>query len=186
MSILKVAKLGHPILSKVADDLPISSIKDAKVQSLIDDMVATMREYGGVGLAAPQVHNSIKIIVIESELVGLKSSRTDLASAFINPVLKDFSTTMLKEWEGCLSLGELLGKVSRADKVTVEGFNDSGNKVKIEAEGYLARVFQHEIDHLYGKLVTHRVEDMSDLSFRAEFSRYHQNDYDADEINEQA
>ena len=173
MAILKVAQLGHPVLRVKANPVPLEMIDSPELQQLIDDMIETKEEYSGVGLAAPQVHESVQIVVVGMEANPRYSEPDEIPlSVMINPKLKDFSHTMEEEWEGCLSLANLWGRVSRSNAVTITGYSRDGEQVEIKAEGFLARVYQHEIDHLYGKVFVDRMSDLASLSFGKEHSRY--------------
>ncbi len=173
MAILKVAQLGHPVLRLRAEPVPVGMITSPEIQTLIDNMIETKDEYSGVGLAAPQVHESVQIIVVGMEENPRYSGPEELPlSVLINPKLKDFSTEMEEGWEGCLSLTNLWGRVSRANAVTVTGYDRDGKEIEIRAEGFKARVYQHEIDHLYGKVFVDRMSDLTSLSFGNEHTRY--------------
>lgn len=173
MAIRKVAQLGHPVLRKKAEPIEKEAILSPALQILIDDMIETKEEYIGVGLAAPQVHESLQLIVVGFE----ENSRYPDADkiplrAVINPKITDFSTDMDEDWESCLSVDNLSGLVKRAQKVTVTGLDREGNDIEINAEGFEARVYQHEIDHLYGKVFLDRMSDLKSLSFGKEFSKF--------------
>jgi len=175
MSILKVAKLGNPVLRQIAKPVLIVAIKGHEIQRLIKDMVATMREYGGVGLAAPQVHESVQIAVIE----GLEGARPDKQKptqlqVLINPALTVVSAELDEDWEGCLSIPDLRGKVPRYREVQVRALDAEGQQVAFRAAGFHARVIQHEHDHLIGKVFLDRMRSFESLTFLGEFSRYWQ------------
>lgn len=173
MAIRKIAQLGHPVLRKKGEVIEREEIKSAKIQTLIDDMIETKDEYVGIGLAAPQVHESLQLIV-----VGLKENprypdaEQITLRAVINPKITDFSTDMEEDWESCLSVDNLSGLVKRANKITVTGLDREGNDIEINAEGFEARVYQHEIDHLHGKVFLDRMSDLTSLSFGKEFSKF--------------
>lgn len=177
MSILKVAQLGNPVLRVKAEPVPHDLIHSEEVQLLIDDMIDTMREYNGAGLAAPQVHESVQIIVLEAENNPRYKDDPDVPlTIVINPKIVSFSEAMEEGWEGCLSLNDLWGKVNRALKIAVTGFDREGDPLKIEAEGFFARALQHEIDHLHGKVFIDRMTDLASLSFGKEYQRYSRHD----------
>jgi len=173
MSILKVAQLGHPVLREKAEPVAPDKIGSPEIQALIDDMIDTRDEYSGAGLAAPQVHVPLGIIVIGTG-ANLRYPRNgDMPiEVMINPKITEFSEQMEEDWEGCLSLTELWGMVKRSVAVTVTGFDREGENVEIKVEGFAARVFQHEIDHLHGKVFVDRMSDMKSLSFASEYYRY--------------
>ena len=173
MAILKVAQLGNPVLRKKAELVPEDQITAPRTQALIDNMIETMREYSGAGLAAPQVHEPAQIIVLESMRNERYPDAPDVPmTVIVNPKIKAFSEEMEEGWEGCLSLADLWGRVKRARSVTVGGFGRDGKPLTIEAEGFFARALQHEIDHLHGKVFVDRMSDLASLSFGREYSRY--------------
>ena len=132
---------------------PVSKISD-ETRELIDNMVDTMREAPGVGLAAPQVGISQRIIVVEYTTYEEEEDAPKKLYAVVNPEIKILDDEKVKGIEGCLSLPGLLGEVDRSFKVSVKGLNRQGNRIRIKAEGWLARIFQHEIDHLDGVVFT--------------------------------
>jgi peptide deformylase len=127
------------------------------LQQLIDDMVETMREAPGVGLAAPQVDVSKRVIVVEFGDEEDENVPPKLF-ALVNPEISRFSSETVVGIEGCLSIPGLVGEVERAESISIKGFNRFGKPVKVKASGWLARVFQHEIDHLDGILYVDRAE----------------------------
>ena len=144
MAILKVAQLGNPVLRTKAEPVPREDIHSDEIQTLIDDMIDTMREYNGAGLAAPQVHESVQVIVLEAENNPRYKDDPDVPlTIVVNPKIVSFSVEMEEGWEGCLSLNDLWGLVNRAVKITVTGFDRNADPVKIEAEGFFARALQH-------------------------------------------
>jgi peptide deformylase len=176
MSILKVAKLGHPILREVARPAAIEQIASTGIQRLIQDMVETMREYGGVGLAAPQVHESLQIIAIEALTHSNKPEEKETPlMMLINPALTVVSERMIEDWEGCLSVPDLRGLVPRWQEIRVQAYDSEGKHLDFQARGFLARVIQHEHDHLIGKVFLDRMRGFESLAFLNEFSKYWQN-----------
>jgi len=173
MSILKVARLGHPVLRALAEAIPLEEIESAVVQKLIDDMVETMREYEGVGLAAPQVHESKQIIVVEMQAHPRHLNITGIPlTILINPTITSLSLEIEEDWEGCLSINDLRGKVPRSRRVSVKGYDRKGKEVKLDIENFFARVVQHEVDHLLGKIFLDRMSDFSTLTHLSEYNRY--------------
>jgi len=174
MSILKVARLGHPIIRKIAVPLSQKEIDSDKIQILIDNMVETMHEYDGVGLAAPQIHVSKQIAVIEVKdnprYPGVPKIPLTI---LINPKIKNRSGKSTDGWEGCLSIPDLRGSVPRSESLVCEALSRYGKPIKIEASGFLARVIQHECDHLEGRVYLDRMHDLFSLSHLLEFTRYH-------------
>ena len=156
MALRKIITLPETVLRRKAR--AITTI-DKNLQTLIDDMIETMREAPGVGLAAPQIGLSERIIVIEyfeREEDEEKEDAPKRVWALLNPEIVKTSSEMLMGVEGCLSIPGLVGEVERYASVQVRGLNRHGKLVKIKAEGWLARIFQHEIDHLNGVLFTDR------------------------------
>jgi len=174
MAIRKVARLGHPILRKVAEPIPERRIRSLDVQRLLDDMVETLIEYNGVGLAAPQVHESVQAIVAQVPK-GFRGSSGLPLLALLNPVIVASSEEIEEDWEGCLSIPDLRGKVPRHRSIRVRATDRGGKEREWEFEGFPARVIQHEIDHLHGIVFLDRMTDFQTLTFEAEFQRYVQN-----------
>ena len=173
MPILKVARLGHPVIRTPAQAVSKETIASQGLQRFIDDMIGTMREYEGVGLAAPQVHVSWQIAVIEvSDNRRYPGEGPIPLTVLINPKILASSKRQLVDWEGCLSVSELRGKVPRADLLEVEAYTRKGEKVRFHAHGFFARVIQHECDHLAGKVFLDRMPDLSTLSHLHEFMRF--------------
>jgi len=168
MSILKVCHLGHPVLRKESQRVSPENLASASIQKLIDDMLETMVEYYGVGLAAPQIHESLAIAVIESH--GQRG--TIPMTVLVNPEVTVLDEELIEDWEGCLSIPEFRGSVPRWRKLRVDAIDRNGKKIKITAEGFFARVIQHEFDHLMGKVYLDRMPDLKTLSHLAEFQRY--------------
>lgn len=173
MGILKVCRLGHPVLRKVAVPVPVAEIVTPEVQRLIDDMIETMREYDGVGLAAPQVHISKQIAVLEVE----KNPRYPEAppvplTVLINPRITVLAEETVEGWEGCLSIPDLRGVVPRYGELRVEAFDRQGNKLDFITKDFHARVVQHEYDHLQGKVYLDRMPTFDTLAHLAEWQRY--------------
>lgn len=173
MSLLKVARLGHPVLRNIAKPIPVSEIPGGQIQDLIENMIETMREYEGVGLAAPQVHESLQIAVIDALEYPEKTklSPTPLM-VLINPALTILSEKLDEDWEGCLSIPDLRGLVPRYQAIKVQAYDQSGKLLEFKALGLQARVIQHEYDHLIGKVFLERMRSLESLSYLKEFSRY--------------
>jgi peptide deformylase len=175
MAILKVARLGHPVIRKPSVPVPKETITSPELQRLIDDMIETMREYDGVGIAAPQVHVSKQIATIEvNENRRYPGEGPIPLTILINPKILSASKRQVEDWEGCLSVNELRGKVPRADALEVEAYNRKGEKVRFEARGFFARIIQHECDHLAGKVFLDRMPNLSTLTHLQEFVRFAQ------------
>lgn len=175
MAILKVARMGHPVLRQKARDLTAAEIRSPEIQRLIEDMVETMHEYSGIGLAAPQVHMPLQLAVIEFEEDNDRYPEMgeQPLGVYINPKITVLDDQEQSYWEGCLSVPELRGLVHRPRKIRVDYLDRDAKPKKIEAEGFLATVFQHELDHLAGKLFVDRMKDMTKLAFIQEYQRFH-------------
>jgi peptide deformylase len=179
MAILKVARMGHPVLRARAKAVDPSIIRTPAFQRLIDDMFETMREYQGVGLAAPQIHESLRLFV-----AGFASSADDEEEedegddrrvplmVLINPEITPASAEVVEDWEGCLSIPDIRGKVPRAKQITVRAYDRRGKPIEVVASGFTARVIQHETDHLDGILFFDRMKSLGTLTFLEEFGRY--------------
>ena len=173
MAILKVARMGHPVLRTKTPALERAAIKSAGVQKLIDDMMDTMREYHGVGLAAPQVHEGLRLFVAA---LDTDDRGEDVAAiepiALINPDITPVGTDIVEDWEGCLSIPDIRGRVPRPREITVRAYDRTGARIEITAHGFPARVIQHETDHLDGILFVDRMKSFASLTFLDEYSRY--------------
>ena len=169
MTIRKIARMGHPVLLQKA--APVADV--AAVQDLIRDMHDTLVDSGGIGLAAPQVHESQRVI-----LVSVPDQRREgeepavQITALINPELEPVGEEKVTGWEGCLSIPGLRGAVPRWTAVKFRALNIQGQPIEGEARGMMARVLQHEVDHLDGILYTMRMDDLSKIGFDEEISRY--------------
>ena len=173
MVILKVSRLGNPVLRKATEAIPKEAITSPEIQRLITDMIDTMHEYEGVGIAAPQVHVSKQLAVIEVR-GDARSERSIPLTILVNPRIVASSKSTSDDWEGCLSVNDLRGRVSRAEWVDVEAYTRKGEKVKFHAEGFFARVVQHECDHLAGKVFLDRMPTLQTLTHLHEFVRHWQ------------
>lgn len=169
MSILKVARMGHPVLRRVAEPIPPEEIKGPEVQQLIDDMFDTMDEYNGVGLAAPQVHVSKQLALVGGEF---DEDDTPLVRVVINPEITPTTDVLYGMYEGCLSVPGLRGYVERPVGIHVKYLDHDGELVEEDLEGFPAVVFQHECDHLQGKLYVDRMKDIRKLAYDEEAERY--------------
>jgi peptide deformylase len=173
MSILKVGRLGHPVLRKIAAPVSLREIQSPGFQKFIDDMIETMKEYDGVGLAADQVHESKQIAVVEvAENSRYPNKPKVPLTVLINPTITPLSEEMEEDWEGCLSIPELRGRVPRYRTIRVQALDRNGKNLEFIAADFHARVIQHEWDHLNGKVYLDRMGDLSTLTFLTEFARY--------------
>jgi peptide deformylase len=172
MSILKVAHMGHPVLRTKAKPVERSAITSPAVQQLIDDMIDTMVEYHGVGLAAPQVHESLRLFVAALD-GGDEDEGADVEPmAIINPEITPEGAEVVEDWEGCLSIPDIRGRVPRAREIVVRAFDRTGARIELRAKGFSARVIQHETDHLDGVLFFDRMRSFETLTFLDEYARY--------------
>jgi len=170
MSILKIARLGHPILYQKAS--PVDNILGPDIKKLIHDMSLTMIDYKGIGLAAPQVHISKQIIVFRVFNEQEKENNKINITALINPKITKTSKETENQWEGCLSMPGMLGLVKRYSSICYEGFDMKGNRIQENAEGLHARVVRHECDHLNGIVFTHRLIDKKAYGYEEEIEEY--------------
>jgi peptide deformylase len=175
MSILKVARMGHPVLRERARALEKSDIRNPLVQKLIDDMIDTMHEYRGVGLAAPQIHEGVRLFVA---LLGEDPDPKSEASVLINPEITALSDVKEEGWEGCLSIPDIRGMVPRYTEIEVRALDRQGRRLELRLKNFAARVAQHEADHLDGVLFFDRMTSMQSLTYLEEYSRYHSSDAD--------
>jgi peptide deformylase len=171
MSILKVARMGHPVLRAKARPLEKAEIRSAAIQQLIDDMLDTMAEYHGVGLAAPQVHEGVRIFVAALD-TGDDDEEDGEAIAIVNPEITIVGDDVVEDWEGCLSIPDIRGRVPRAREIRMRALDREGKRVDLTLKDFHARVAQHETDHLDGILFFDRMRTFESLTFLDEYSRY--------------
>ena len=179
MAILKVAHMGHPVLRAKARPISSADIKHPAVQSLIEDMLDTMAEYHSVGLAAPQIHESLRVFVgvLESANPEAGKDAPDPEPiVVINPEIIVVGDEVVEDWEGCLSIPDIRGRVPRAREIRLRGFNRDGGRIDLTLRDFHARVAQHETDHLDGVLFFDRMRTFESLTFIDEYSRYHAKD----------
>jgi peptide deformylase len=170
MSILKVARMGHPVLRAKARTMDKSELKNPVVQQFIDSMIDTMYEYSGVGLAAPQVHESLRVFVAMLDPDGRGEGD---AVVFVNPEIIPVGDQTVEGWEGCLSIPEIRGRVPRAQHIKISALDRAGKRFELELKDFPARVVQHETDHLDGVLFIDRMTTFDSLTYLEEYSRYH-------------
>ena len=175
MAILKVALLGNPVLREPCRELTRAEILSDRIRQLVRDMKNTLDEYGGVGLAAPQVHETVRIALIE---FSADSRRYAVLEAQPLLVLFNARVSVLDDtpsgfWEGCLSVPGLRGYVERPSKIRIDYLDEAAERQQIVAENFLATVCQHELDHLDGVLYVDRITDPSRFAFLEEYARYH-------------
>jgi peptide deformylase len=171
--ILKVARIGHPVIRAAAREVPADKIRSPELQRLLDDMAETMQEYDGVGLAGPQVHVGLRVAVLEVPASDDRAREAVPLMAIVNPRLTPVGEEKFPGWEGCLSVPDLRGIVPRHTRVRLQAFDREGKPIDLEAQGFFARVLQHECDHLDGRVYLDRMEGLRSLSFLREFQRFH-------------
>ncbi len=183
MAILKVARMGHPVLREKCAPIDPKQITSPEIQGLIRDMFATMVEYTGVGLAAPQVHQPVRLVIAggEADEEGRPQFRV-----LINPKITVLDQdNRLGMYEGCLSVPGLRGWVERPASVKIEAYNENGDEIEFELEGFPAVVIQHECDHLDGVLYVDRMTDMTKFAFEQEADRYHEQSFGAEDEDDE-
>ncbi len=173
MALLKIAKLGNPILRKISEPVTKEECLTPEFQQFIDDMIETMQKEDGIGLSAPQVSRSKQLVVLQSQMNPRYPNEPDLPLlVLMNPRLTLQSDEWVEGWEGCLSVTNLRGKVKRCARLHVSGFDRKMEAVSFDAEGFLSVVLQHETDHLIGKVFLDRMEGFSTLTHLEEFERH--------------
>jgi peptide deformylase len=175
MSILKVARMGHPVLRERAEALDKSAFRNPLLQKLIDDMIETMHEYHGVGLAGPQVHEGVRLFVA---LLEEEPDPKTAATVVVNPEIIPSDDAREEGWEGCLSIPEIRGMVPRYTNITLKALDRDGRPFELKLKNFAARVAQHETDHLDGVLFFDRMSSMRSLTYLEEFSRFHAKEED--------
>lgn len=175
MSILKIATIGHPVLRQVAREVGREELMRPETQAFVDDLIETMREANGAGLAANQVHVPIRIVAIEVKDNPRYPYKPNYPlTVLVNPVLEPIGGESFVNYEGCLSVPDLRGEVRRHAEVRVRAWDRHGNDLDFTIRGLTAGTFQHECDHIDGKLFVDRVEDTRSLTTWREFERHRQ------------
>ena len=169
-----VIRMGHPTLREVASPVLVSELNGPEFKQLLIDMYDTMKVEGGIGIAAPQINVSKQVTL--SEIPNDNDRYDDLIGTplmvIVNPVMKYLTEEQQGFWEGCLSVPGLRGFVERPKKIQVDYLDEHGNEKTLIVEDFLATVFQHELDHLFGKLYIDRITDTTKLSYSEEFSEF--------------
>lgn len=174
MTLLKIAHVGHPVLRQRSRELGLDELRSKEVQTFIDDLVETMRDANGAGLAAPQVHAPIRVCAIEVKNNPRYPYKPNIPlTILVNPVLAPIGEETFQNYEGCLSVPNLRGVVARFCELQVDALDRDGNPVSKRVRGLTAGTFQHEVDHLDGKVFLDRVTDPTTLTTWAEFDRFH-------------
>ena len=172
MALLKIARMGHPVLLRRCEPVPDPGAPE--IRRLVANMIETMQDAPGVGLAAPQVHVPLRLFVfhIPGERAGADPDDVPVnASVLINPELELLSDDRVLNWEGCLSIPDLRAAVPRAPRIRYRGVDCDGTVIAREVTNFHARVVQHEYDHLDGILYTMRMTDFSLFGFNDELNR---------------
>ena len=180
MAILKIARIGHPYLRKKS--VEIEDPTAPEIRELVANMVDTLADAGGVGLAAPQVHEMLRLVIffvpLASEAAdryhdaGLEDDDEEIAlTVLVNPVIEAIGNETEAAYEGCLSIPHMTGEVRRPRHIRYRGLDLDGNVIEREAEGFHARVVQHECDHLDGVLYPQRMDDMSTFGYSDEVQK---------------
>jgi len=168
--ILQISQLGNPILRQQAQ--PIHDVHDERIQKLIDDLINTAVSANGVGIAAPQVAQSYRLFIVASRpTLRYPNAPSMPATAMINPRIVGHSTEIVKDWEGCLSVPGIRGLVPRYQAIEVEYTTRDGKLEKQELTDFVARIFQHEYDHLEGMVFLDRLESTKDIITEQEYQK---------------
>lgn len=168
--LLQIAQLGHPILRKKAGE--VVNVQDPLINSLINDMLATVVDVNGVGLAAPQVYESLRVFVVASHPNLRYPMAPEMEStAMVNPEIIWSSDEIVKDWEGCLSIPGIRGFVPRPKAIKVKYSKRNGNSEEVEFSDFIARIFQHEYDHLEGIVFLDRLESTRDIITEKEYQK---------------
>jgi peptide deformylase len=173
MALLKIARMGNPVLRARAAD--VADPTAPAVRRLVDDMIETMEDAGGTGLAAPQVHVPLRLVVFfvgPERLTDLPGDSEQDLTVLINPIVEPIGSERAYGWEGCLSVPGLRGVVPRHLHIRYRGIGLDGRPIEREAAGFHARVVQHECDHLDGILYPQRMTDLRHLMFVEEWQRH--------------
>lgn len=166
MALRNIVHLGFPTLRQTAEPVDLAQVSDPEFQQLIDDMIETMHDADGVGLAAPQIGLSRQLFVY----LHFDDSGDSEEKALLNPAIEPEKGNMVEDWEGCLSIPDLHGLVPRHPAVWVHGHDRHGNVVRYRADGLNARILQHEFDHLNGIVFLDRMRDLRSLSYTEEWT----------------
>ncbi len=168
--ILEIAELGHPILREMAAQ--VKNLEDEEIQNFIDNLITTAIEANGVGIAAPQVYESKRIFIISSRPNERYPNAPEMEpTAIINPEILSFSEEKEKDWEGCLSIPGIRGLVPRHKSIRVKYLTRDGKEVESEFSDFIARIFQHELDHLNGTVFLDRMESSLEIITEKEYQR---------------
>jgi peptide deformylase len=180
MAILKIAHMGHPILRMKS--VPVENPCAPEISCFVEDMMDTLDDAGGVGLAAPQVHNSIRLVIFKVpamraaperyKAAGLEEESEEVPlTVLINPQIEAIGSETNLAFEGCLSIPDMMGQVNRHSHILYRGVGLKGQLIEREAKGFHARVVQHECDHLDGVLYPQRISDLATFGYSKELAK---------------
>ncbi len=165
--------MGHPVLRLKAEEISPEFLLSDEFRQLVVDMRDSMKHYGGIGIAAPQIGVSLQTAIIELGPTNRFGEQVSLPfTVFVNPQLEFLTDESQGFWEGCLSVPGLRGFVERPKKLKINFLSETGEEKEIIAEGFLATVIQHELDHLFGVLYVDRIKDLSLLSYQEEYDEF--------------
>lgn len=174
MAVCKVLRLGHPLLRVVADKLSVEDIGRTFFKELVQDMTDTLAEQGGIGLAATQIGISLRVAIIA--IAGGPSRYGELEAmpltVFVNPEIEIIDPKVAGYWEGCLSIPGMRGYVERPQHIVLHYLDSAAEPQQLELRGFIATVFQHELDHLDGKLYVDHIQDMRRFVYETEFEQF--------------
>jgi peptide deformylase len=178
MALRKIATIGHPVLREKAHELSRDELSSARTQQLIDDMIDTMRDASGAGIAANQVYEPVRVCLIEVDKNPRYPYKPNWPlTVLVNPRIEVLTQESFMNFEGCLSVPNLRGQVPRFTVVRVRAWDRRGQDLDFEVKGLTAGTFQHEVDHLEGKLFVDRVTDTRSLCTWAEYDRFHRDEF---------
>ncbi|MEE2961377.1 MAG: peptide deformylase [Myxococcota bacterium] len=179
MSLLKIAQIGHPILRTKAQPLTLEELASPEIQLFIDNLVETMRDARGAGLAANQVHKPIQICAIEVQDNPRYPYKPNIPlTILVNPTIKVLNQDTFQNFEGCLSVSNLRGIVERYLGIEIQFWNRKGRQETLEVRGLTAGTYQHEVDHLEGRIFLDRVSDSTSLCTWQHFETYHRENFE--------
>jgi len=168
-----ICRLGNPILREICKKLTKQEVLSEGFAQLKQDLYDSMKHYGGIGIAAPQIGVNLQVALIDLAPVNRYGAEVSLSKTyFINPSIEVLSDSKEGNWEGCLSVPGMRGYVERPNHILVKYFDENFEEQSFEVKGFVAIVIQHELDHLYGKLYIDHIKDMSLLSFQEEYEAF--------------
>jgi len=167
MAVREIIRMGHPTLRQVARPLELAELSSPRIAELVQDMVDTLRQAGGIGLAAPQINEPLRLAIIEIPGGASRYGETPSMplTVFVNPEIELLEGDSAGYWEGCLSVPGLRGFIERPQHIRVRALDMNGAPIELELHGLFATVFQHEFDHLDGTLYVDRLKDSRLLVF---------------------